>query len=222
MTLPMHSEKIKATLEQLEDDTHRLKRIMIELIAPTGSPMFPLDFLAFAAVKRHTSITSGFVSAINSWNMIVARSLLRIHIDTSLRFSAAWHVPNPHDFSMEVLKGARIDKLKTGSGERLTDANLVKIHAVEHPWLPGVYEHLCGYVHFSGSHITDSVESLSDSDRTIQFLISDKDEKFPEFSWLEVLDCYREATGILEKHLRGWGTTKHLTQDQLEALRSGA
>ena len=67
MTLPTHSENIKASLEKLEDDAHRLNRIMIELIAPAGSPMFPLDFLAFAAVKRHASTTSGFISAINSW-----------------------------------------------------------------------------------------------------------------------------------------------------------
>ena len=184
--------------------------------------MFPLDFLAFAATKRHASTTSAFVSAINSWNMVVARALLRIHIDTSLRFSAAWHVDNPHDFSMEVLKGTRIDKLKTRSGDRLTDAHLVKVHADEHPWLPNVYEHLCGYVHFSGSHITDSINDLSDADGTIEFLISEHDHKFPEFSWLEVVGCFREATGILETYLRGWGTTKQLSPEQLESLRSGA
>jgi hypothetical protein len=222
MTHPTHSENVEASLKKLESDAQQLRRIMIELVAPSGSPMFPLDFLAFAAVKRHASTTSAFVSAISSWNMVVARALLRIHIDTSLRFSAAWQVHDPHDFSMEVLKGARIDKLKDRSGDRLTDARLVKLHTDEHPWLPAVYEHLCGYVHFSGSHITDSIESLSDGDRSIEFLISDQDSKFPEFSWVEVLDCFREATGMLEKYLRGWGTTKHLSPEQLESLRSGA
>lgn len=222
MMHPTHSENVRASLEGLESDARQLQRIMIELVAPSGSSMFPLDFLAFAAAKRHASTTSAFVSAIKAWNMVVARALLRIHIDTSLRFSAAWHVQDPHDFSMEVLKGARIDKLKDRSGNRLTDANLVKLHAVEHPWLPAVYEHLCGYVHFSGSHITDSIDGLSDGDRSIELLISDEDSKFPEFSWLEVSDCFREATSILEKYLRGWGTTKHLSPEQLESLRGGA
>ena len=222
MTHPAHSKNVAASLEELASDAQRLRRIMIELIAPPGSPMFPMDFLAFAATKRHTSTTSAFVSAINSWNMVVARSLLRIHIDTSLRFSAAWHVENPHDFSMEVLKGARIDKLKARSGDRLMDAHLVKLHTDEHPWLPNVYERLCGYVHFSGAHITDSINDLSGGDGTIEFLISDQDNKFPEFSWLEVADWFREATGILETYLRGWGTAKKLSPEQLKSLRSGA
>ncbi|CAN4279325.1 MULTISPECIES: hypothetical protein [Pseudoxanthomonas] len=221
MTHPTHSKNVVVALEELESDARKLQRIMIELVAPSGSPMFPLDFLAFAATKRHASTTSAFVSAINSWNMVVARSLLRIHIDTSLRFSAAWHVENPHDFSMEVLRGARIDKLKTRSGDRLTDAYLVKLHKDKHPWLPDVYEHLCGYVHFSGSHITDAINDLSDGDGTVEFLISDQDQRFPEFSWLEVAGCFREATGILETYLRGWGTTKQLSPEQLESLRSG-
>ena len=99
---------------------------------------------------------------------------------------------------------------------------MVKLHTDKHPWLPNVYEHLCGYVHFSGSHITDSINDLSDGDGTIEFLISDQDQKLPEFSWLEVAGCFREATGILETYLRGWGTTKQLSPEQLESLRSGA
>lgn len=192
---------------------------MAELVAPPGSRMFPLDFLAFAATKRHASTTSAFVSAIHSWNMVVARSLLRIHIDTSLRFSAAWHVDDPHEFSMEVLRGTRIDKLKTQSAQRLTDAHLLELHSEKHPWLRDVYNNLCGYVHFSGSHITDSIVDLSDDDRTIEFLISDQDRSFPEFSWLEVAECFREATGILETYLRGWAASKNLSPEQLNSLR---
>jgi len=219
MTHTTHSKNVTVSLEELASDSLRLKRIMIELISPPGSAMFPLDFLAFAATKRHASTTSAFVSAISSWNMVVARSLLRIHIDTSLRFSAAWHVDKPHDFSMEVLRGGRIDKLKTMSGDRLTDAHLVKLHADKHPWLPNVYEHLCGYVHFSGSHITDSINELGGKDGVIEFLISDQDRKFPDFSWLEVAKCFRETTGILEEYLCGWGATKRLSPEQLNSLR---
>jgi hypothetical protein len=195
---------------------------MIEAVVPPGSPMFPLDFLAFAAVKRHTSTTSAFVLMVRSWNMVIARALLRMHLDTSLRFSAAWYVDNPHAFATDVLKGEQIDKLKTRAGARLTDAHLVQLHKDKHPWLPAVYEHLSGYVHFSGAHIADSIEGLSDEDRTIQFLVSDQDLKFPEFSWAEVLECFREATSILGRFLQGWGVTKKLSNEQLAAFRTDA
>ena len=148
---------VEKLLRQLEGDADTMRRILLELVVPPGSEMFPLDLLAFAAVKRHTSTTTALSSMVQAWNMAVARALLRMHIDTSLRFSAAWQVEKPHEFATLVLKGERIDKMKTRSGLRLTDAYLVQLHAKSHPWLPAVYSHLSGYVHFSGSHIADAV-----------------------------------------------------------------
>ncbi len=110
----------------------------------------------------------------------------------------------PHTFATKVLKGERIDKMKTRTGQRLTDSHLVQLNKAKHPWLPAVYEHLSGYVHFSGAHIADSIEGFDDEDRTVQFLVSDQDLKFPEFSWIEILECFREATAILGTFLQGW------------------
>jgi len=222
MAHPAQSKAVEALLLELKADAERMRKVMIENVAPAGSPMFPLDFLAFAAAKRHSSTTSAFVAMVESWNMVIARALLRMHIDTSLRFSAAWHVHEPHAFATEVLKGARIDKLKDKTGARLTDSYLVQLHKNEHPWLPAVYEHLSGYVHFSGAHISDSIESLGEEDQTIQFLVSDQDLKFPEFSWIEILECFREATSILGTFLQGWGATKKLSDAQLKAARGDA
>ena len=222
MAHPAQSKSVESLLSQLATDADRMRKVMVEVVVPAGSPMFPLDFLAFAAVKRHASTTSAFVAMVRSWNMVVARALLRTHIDTSLRFSAAWYVLEPHAFASEVLKGMRIDKLKARTGARLTDSYLVQLHKDKHPWLPAVYEHLSGYVHFSGAHIADSIEDLREEDRAIQFLISDQDLKFPEFSWVEVLECFREATSILGTFLHGWGATKKLSDAQLKALRGDA
>jgi hypothetical protein len=222
MSPPAQSKAVESLLQKLEDDTARMRRVMMENVIPAGSPMYPLDFLAFAAAKRHASTTSAFTAMIRNWNMVVARALLRMHIDTSLRFSAAWHVADPHKFASSVLKGDRIDKMKTRTGQRLTDAHLVQLHQEQHPWLPAVYARLSGYVHFSGSHISDSIESMGEEDNTVQFLISDQDLKFPEFSWVEVLECFREATSILGLFLQGWGATKKMSDKQLSALRSGA
>lgn len=221
MAHPTQSEAVKSILLELEGDVERMRKVMIEVVVPAGSQMFPLDFLAFAAVKRHASATSAFVAMVRAWNMVIARALLRMHLDTSLRFSAAWHVVEPHAFATAVLKGERIDNLKTRTGERLTDSHLVQLHKDKHPWLPTAYERLSGYVHFSGAHIVDAIEGLGDEDRTIQFLVSDEDLNFPEFSWIEVLECFREATSILGTYLQGWGATKKLSNTQLETLRSG-
>lgn len=216
MQQPAQTEAVELLLSELEADAGRMGKVLIENVVPAGSAMFPLDFLAFAAVKRHASTTAACIAMVRSWNMVVARALLRMHIDTSLRFSAAWHVAKPHDFATSVLKGDRIDKMKDRTGARLTDARLVQLHKEKYPWLPAVYESLSGYVHFSGAHISDAVHSVGDEDdRTVEFLVSDQDLKFPEFSWIEVLECFREATSILGTFLQGWGATKKLSDKQL-------
>jgi len=222
MSNPPQSEQVEALLLKVEADAERMRNVMVEVVSPNGSPMFPLDFLAFAAAKRHASTTTAFVAMVRSWNMVIARALLRMHIDTSLRFSGAWHVADPHAFAISVLKGERIDRLKSRAGERLTDAHLVSLHKDQHPWLPAVYEHLSGYVHFSGAHIADAVVGIGNGDHTVNFLVSDQDLKFPEFSWVEVLECFREATAILGTFLQGWGATKKMSDADLEALRGGA
>lgn len=222
MAHPPQSSAVESLLAQLETDAEQMRELMLRLVVPQGSPMFPLDFLAFAAVKRHASTSSAFICMVRSWNMGVARALLRTHLDTSLRFSAAWHVSEPHSFATAVLGGARIDKLKTKTGARLTDSHLVDLQKEGYPWLPIVYERLSGYVHFSGSHIFDSIEQLDEDGRSLQFLVSDQDLNFPEFSWLEILECFRSATSILEHYLEGWGATKQLPESELRALRGDA
>jgi len=186
-----------------------------------GAPMFPLDLMAFGAVKRNISTSSGFHMMIESWNMGCARSLLRIHIDTSLRFSAAWLVDKPHEFATQVLdpKGKRIDQMKDKDGERLSDARLVEVRAPEYPWLPAVYKNLSGYIHFSRGHIHDSVASIGTADNTISFEVSETDLKFPELSWVEILECFREATAMLAKFLHGYAITKQLSPSELEAAK---
>ncbi len=57
-------------------------------------------------------------------------------------------------------------------------------------------------------------------DRTVTFEVADMDLKFPEFSWVEVLDCFREATSILARYLRGYAATKQLAPGELEEART--
>lgn len=203
-------------LAHLEGDRDEMLALWKDVVGPAGSPMFPLDLLACAAVKRNISAASAFKLLVESWNMTCARSLLRIHIDTALRFSAAWLVDDPHKFSSQVMAGERIDKLKASDGKRLTDAHLVETRSSEYAWLPEVYKNLSGYVHFSGSHVMDAVQAVESSGK-IELLVSEADLKFPESSWLEVIDCFRHSTSMLATFLRGYIATKQLSPKQLAA-----
>jgi hypothetical protein len=188
-----------------------------QLFGKESSAIFPLDLLAYAAIKRNIAIAEAMSIIVATWNMTTARTLLRVHIDTALRFTAAWLVDKPHDFAAKVLAGGRMDKIKDSQGHLLRDAYLVQVRAVDYPWLPEVYERLSGYVHFSGSHFHDTVGSINKD--SISFDIRATDYKYEESSWVEVLDCFSEATSILAWYLRGYIDTKALSPNELTALR---
>jgi hypothetical protein len=188
------------------------------LFGKSGAPIYPLDLLAYGAIKRNIATAEAMSIVVSMWNMTTARTLLRVHIDTALRFSAAWLVDNPHAFATKVLGGERIDKMKDQTGHLLRDAYLVQRRSVDYPWLPEVYERLSGYIHFSGAHIHDTVKEFGD-DGTISFEIQATDYKFPESSWIEVLDCFSESSEILAWYLRGYINTKSLSPEELASLR---
>lgn len=218
-TEPVHSGRVLELLERTTADRTAMLKLAKAVFGAPGAPMYPLDLLAVGAVKRNLSTARAFRMLVESWNMVCARSLLRIHIDTGLRFSAAWLVTDPHDFAMRVLRGERIDKLTDKDGKYLRDAYLVETRSRECPWLPDVYKNLSGYVHFSGQHIHASVEWVGTEDRTVGFAVTDEDRNFPESSWTEILDCFREATALLGHYLHGYVITKSLSPEQLDEAR---
>lgn len=204
----------------LRDDESLMLEIGERLFGSPGAPFFPLDLLAYAALKRNLSTSGAIVLLVEEFNLVSARALLRVHIDTALRFAAAWFVDKPHDFASAVHGGARIDKMRDRQGKRLTDARLVELLAPGHTWLPAVYENLSGFVHFSRSHVAASIVSLNTETREVSFHFGKLDEHYPPFSWIEVLACAHEATGILAHYLRGYLVTKAMSSEELAAHKT--
>lgn len=179
------------------------------MFSADGGNIFPVDMLAIAAMKRTSGNTEGFITLVDTKNMAAARSLLRIQIDTLIRFSAVWLVNEPHEFAIDVIGGKRIRNIKDQTGNRMTDGYLVEVLAPDYPWLKSVYKNLCGYVHFSGSHLFNAVQNLDDNERTITFHIGKEDIQYPEWSWTEAVDCFTNAIHILFYYINGWIQTKN-------------
>ena len=93
--------------------------------------MYMMDFFAIGAIKRNVGTARAFRAMIESWNLVCARALLRMHIDTALRFSAAWLVQDPHSFASQLLGHERIDRMRDSNGRRMTDAYLVSVRSLD-------------------------------------------------------------------------------------------
>jgi hypothetical protein len=68
--------------------------------------------------------------------------------------------------------------------------------------LSSLYKNLSGYIHLSESHLFHPVQKVDN--KTITYAIQAKDTKFPEFSWIEVIDYFNESIDIFTKYLKDW------------------
>jgi hypothetical protein len=106
------------------------------------------------------------------------------------------------------MSGKQINHIKDSDGKQMRDAYLVEKLSQEYSWISDVYKNLSGYIHFSDSHLFGPVQRVDSETRSIEFAIQDEDTKYPEFSWLEVVDCMNESIDIFMKYLEGWIFTK--------------
>ena len=207
-------EKISPSLDVIEKNKNTALSLAKEMLSAENGAMYPVDLLATGAIKRFLSTSSAFRLLVESNNLVSARSILRIHLDTAMRFHAVWLVSDPHKFASDVLAGKQINRMKDRDGIKLTDSYLSSKLAEEYNWIPTVYTNLCGYIHFSSSHLFSPIKDLNENDRSFSFEISDTDNNYPDFSWEEIVDCFNETSEIFFKYLCGWIQTKTITGEK--------
>lgn len=108
---------------------------------------YPIDFLAVAVLNRSLALIRGFCDLIESRNFLAAVPLIRLQLDSCLRFSAAWYAPNPQEVAEKVLAGARIRDFPARDGDKVKmhDRYLVDQMAVKYPWVSEVYKNTSEY-----------------------------------------------------------------------------
>ena len=206
-----HSESLEASLARLEslDEVHvELGRQMFDGF---GGALYGMDLLAAGALNRSRAHIAGFRQLLAAKNLICTGALLRLQLDTALRFHAAFLVEQPHDFARAVLSGRRVRDLKDRDGRKMTDAYLVKKLGQEFDWVPRVYQRTSGYVHLSATHLMSAMgptEGADESDRSITIKIAAEDKPLPSWIYIEAADAFRAATDIFLRYVRGWMFTK--------------
>ncbi len=157
-----------AEAQTLEDALQTLKaQIPIhlqfgrDLLAVHDGDIYPMDLLVAGALNRSMAVVRGFSNEIKD-NYLCAAHLVRLQLDTMLRFFGAALVADPMDFMKRVLSGERINRMKTKDGELMTDLFLVNKMEALRPGIKHIYERGCRYVHFSEMHIYHAVQPGSD------------------------------------------------------------
>lgn len=174
-------------------------------LGESGNHMFTLDFIMVGAVKRSMSLAAGLKAMVESKNMVCARALLRLQIDTLSRLRGYTYVHDPEGVARAVIGGVEINKHKSTEGKPLRDGYLIERLSIELPWVTETYKQTSGYVHFSEKQFFDTVQSVGDDEtQTLKLTVSATDEKFPEDSWIEVVACFNELTRVLAETIESY------------------
>jgi hypothetical protein len=195
---------ILSDLEDLEVQLKALPRLGHRALAARNGAMFLVDLIIVGAVKRSLSLGHGLVAMVRTKNMTCARAIVRMQIDTVSRLLAYTYVNDPEEMASKVIGGAALNKFKSREGQLLRDAYLIDRMTDSHPWVREVYNRTSGEIHFSEKQLFASVQSTDDATRTMTMVISPFDEKYPEWSWSEVVTCFHKLNEILTEILEGY------------------
>ncbi len=175
-----------------------LPRLSAEWLRLHGQAIYVLDFVMIGALKRTMSLASGLDEMVGSRNMVCARAILRMHLDSVSRLRAYTYVDDPESVAMAVLGGKRLDHFKSREGQALRDGYLVERFSQDFPWASSVYKSTSGYVHFSERQFYDTLQLVDhDGPGSFQLHIGREDQKYPDDSWQEVVACFNEITVVL-------------------------
>jgi hypothetical protein len=199
------SAGVLQALAGIDEDVKNLTQVTAQIVQAYDGAFYGMDIYTSGAVKRALALSAGFKQQIRDFNLICAGALVRLHLDTAIRFSAAWLVPSPHDFAVQVLGGVQVRKVKDRDNQFMTDAYLVEKLSTDFPWVKGVYEYTCSYVHMSDTHMMSAFKVFEkDGLKRFEVVIHREDIPLPDSVYLSAIEAFRGATSILGHYLEGW------------------
>ncbi|MBS0536978.1 MAG: hypothetical protein JSR72_23205 [Proteobacteria bacterium] len=198
-------------LALLSEAVDRLRRACVASLSESNAALYHLDFMVIGATKRTQSLESGLRSMIGTKNMLCARAIVRMQVDTVCRLMAYTDVENPLDVARKVWEGVKLNKFKSISGKPLTDGYLVDRLSEGYSWIRTIYDSTTAEVHFTEKQFFSSVKSIEPFERegrTLNIEISPNDAKYPESSWAELPACLRHLCEIQIDFLARWSAEK--------------
>ena len=196
-------------VNRLESYHNQYIDLIRRMISVDSGNIYHVDMYAIAAIQRSINILDGFIKLIKDRNIIAAAPLLRLQIDTCLRFYAVFIVEKPHEFALKVLEGEHVRRMKDSKGKKMTDAYLVTELASNENilWLQDVYDHTSGYIHLSDKHILNTFRKGENN--TLEGIIGLGDSHIMTHDiYIEAINTFEEATRLFMAHIEGWINSK--------------
>ncbi|MCL2591611.1 MAG: hypothetical protein FWD67_12270 [Betaproteobacteria bacterium] len=189
-------ETVAAALEDCE------QAIIKVFIFPPNTLLTYTSLFGMGVGRRAVALSSGFRAMVKQCNSLCAIPMVRMQLDTAIRFYAGFFVADHQQFCRDVLKGKQINKMKSREGHNLSDHYLVKRVAEKNPWMTNVYETCSGYIHFSHHHIKEALR-IDESGKGMMAIGSNDFDREPKH-FLESMQCMLHLNEIIHFALSDW------------------
>ena len=163
--------------------------------------MYLCDLVVLGLVDRNIALVEAIPPLIETRNLHAIAPLLRIQLDGLLRLHAFRLVENSESLASHVMKGESLTRYKcpTLKKKQLTDRYLVDTLKNDLPWVEEMYTRLCGWVHFSDSHVFSAV-TQGETDGSIYVGIGSYRQRIPDDTFTNVIgavEIIHESTALL-------------------------
>jgi hypothetical protein len=170
-------------------------------LLPPNTPLTYASLFGMGVGRRAVALSSGFRAMVEQCNSLCAIPIVRMQLDTAIRFYAGFFVEDHQQFCCDVLDGKQINKIRSDEGELMRDKYLVEHVSMIYPWIQGVYDETCGYVHFSNHNIQEAIQIHKTAHGE---MISLRDFHRNPIDFLEPMQCMLRLNGIIKTALRYW------------------
>lgn len=211
--------KFKSNLENKISNLNELHSDFLNLahknLTLDNKNLYSKDWLFFAAINRSISNIAGFIEMVSHDNFLLMNSIIRLQLDTVMRFCAIHLVIDPNDLVNRILHGEKIDKIKDKNGDKMTDRHLCEQLSKKDngfPWV-NVYEHGSGFIHLCKTHILSFIDDQPKfPDGIYQITLGQHGgNAVSQDTKIESIDCMYHLSTLLYKFLHEWVKEKGIT-----------
>lgn len=206
-----HSQCLDKALQELKEI--RAQCIEVQKCVLESNNIYKVDLLVMAVINRSMSNIDGFCVMLNQGNFMVAVSIIRLQLDTLLRFFSFHLLQDPEGLAQKAINGKRLDQIIDSSQKTMSDNYLINMFIEKNPeatWVKSVYKETCGFIHLSSKHI--DVTMRIDEDKMTGY-IDGKGRPVPIDFKLEAIEGMCAISNFILHYVQGWGETKTLKKE---------
>jgi len=150
-------------LEKLGEAHHNTHE---DLCLHTNHELFPAHILYLAVLGRSLEQLEGFLLLFKEKQYGNCIALLRMQMDSIMRFFGVLNAEDMHDIANRLANGDQLRNLEDKDGKKMRDGYLHKLLDKINPGFSHDYDYACGFVHFSQEHFLQLLNRSWGEERT--------------------------------------------------------